>query len=121
MLAGIEELETVLAESPSDYAIATVVAHAHIDMGWSWRGSHFGIDVSETNQNAFCAHFDRAADILAPFSELKPKPNFLAASECVQRSGRQDGARGTSHGSLETGHLGCWCIHLGPVRRDCLR
>ena len=91
MLAGIEELETVLAESPSDYAIATVVAHAHIDMGWSWRGSHFGIDVSETNQNAFCAHFDRAADILAPFSELKPKPAFLAAAECVQRSGRQDG------------------------------
>ena len=91
MLAGIEELETVLAENPSDYAIATVVAHAHMDMGWSWRGSRFDIDVSETNQNAFCAHFDRAADILAPFSELKPKPNFLAAAECVQRSGRQDG------------------------------
>lgn len=84
MLAGIEELETVLAESPSDYAIATVVTHAHMDMdmdmGWSWRGSRFDIDVSETNQNAFCAHFDRAADILAPISELKPKHVFLAAA-----------------------------------------
>ena len=82
MLAGIEELETVLAESPSNYAIATVVAHAHMHMDtrWSWRGSRFDIDVSETNQNAFCAHFDRAADILAPISELKPKHVFLAAA-----------------------------------------
>lgn len=80
MLAGIEELETFPADSPSDYAIATVVAHAHMDMGWSWRGSRFDIDVSETNQNAFCAHFDRAADILAPISELKPKHVFLAAA-----------------------------------------
>ena len=32
ILADIEELETVLAENPSDYAIATVVAHAHMDM-----------------------------------------------------------------------------------------
>ena len=78
MLAGIEELETV-------------VAHAHMDMGWSWRGSRFDIDVSETNQNAFCANFDRAANIFAPFSELKPKHAFLAAAECVQRSGRQNG------------------------------
>jgi len=67
MLAGIEELETVLAESPSDYAIATIVAHAHMDMGWSWRGSRFDIDVSETNQMRF-APILNALPIFLPLS-----------------------------------------------------
>lgn len=90
LLNGIEELETVLADHPNDYAIATIVAHAHMDMGWSWRGGRWDVEISETNNNAFDAHFDRAADILAPFKDMRPKPAFLAAAECTQLAGRKN-------------------------------
>ena len=92
LLAGIEALEAVLAEYPDDYAIAMIVAQSHMDMGWAWRGGRWNIEISDTNREAFCAHFDRAADILAPFKKLNPKPASLAAAECAQRAGREDGS-----------------------------
>ena len=92
LLAGIEALEAVLAEYPDDYAIAMIVAQSHMDMGWAWRGGRWNIEISDNNREAFCAHFDRAADILAPFKDLHPKPASLAAAECAQRAGREDGS-----------------------------
>ena len=92
LLAGIEALEAVFAEYPDDYAIAMIVAQTHMDMGWAWRGRRWNIEISDTNREAFCAHFDRAADILAPFKDLHPKPASLAAAECAQRAGREDGS-----------------------------
>ncbi|MEO1365514.1 MAG: hypothetical protein AAFU86_17250, partial [Pseudomonadota bacterium] len=38
LLDGIEALEQVLTEHPHDPMIAAIVAHAHIDIGWAWRG-----------------------------------------------------------------------------------
>ena len=90
LLNGIEELETVLADHPNDYAIATIVAHGHLDMGWSWRGGRWDAEISETNNNAFDSHFDWVADILAPFKEMRPKPAFLAAAKCTQLAGRKN-------------------------------
>lgn len=90
LLEGIEALETVLVEHPEDYAIACVVASAHLDIGWAWRGGRWDIEISETNLLAFQAHFDRAAEILAPFKFLDPKPVSLCAVECAQRAGCKD-------------------------------
>lgn len=90
LLAGIEEFEAVLAEHPDDYAIATIVALAHMDMGWAWRGDRSSIEISNNSRDAFSAHFDRAADILAPFDSLTPKPAFLAAAQCNQLAARDD-------------------------------
>lgn len=92
LLAGIEALETVLAENPDDYAIAVIVAQAHMDMGWAWRGGRWDIEISATNCEAFSAHFDRAADILMPHKDMYPKPATLAAAECAQRAGRRGGS-----------------------------
>jgi hypothetical protein len=92
LLAGIEALESVLAEHPDDYAIAMIVAQAHMDIGWAWRGGRWDVEISATNGKAFSAHFDRAADILAPYKNVHPKPASLAAAECAQRAGRQDGS-----------------------------
>jgi hypothetical protein len=92
LLAGIEALETVLSENPADYAIAVIVAHAHMDMGWAWRGGRWDIEIASTNGEAFAAHFDRAADILLPYKDLHPKPPSLAAAECAQRAGRRNGS-----------------------------
>lgn len=90
LLAGIEALETVLSEYPDDYAIAIIVAQAHMDMGWAWRGGRWDIEISAINREAFSAHFDRAADILAPYKDLHPTPASLAAAECAQRAGRSN-------------------------------
>jgi hypothetical protein len=90
LLAGIEALETVLAEHPNDYAIAVVIAHAHMDFGWAWRGGRSEVEVASLNRDAFTAHFDRAASILEPFSQMSPKPASLAAAECSQQAGQFD-------------------------------
>ncbi|MEE4187941.1 MAG: hypothetical protein V2I76_05770 [Roseobacter sp.] len=69
LLQGIEALEEILAEAPDDPARAVTVAHAHMDIGWSWRGTNWHEKVPTRNMDAFEAHFDRAYDILAPFEE----------------------------------------------------
>ena len=87
ILDGIEALEGVLAESDHDYVIAAIVAHAHMDIGWAWRGTGWDTEVGTQNRAAFEAHFERAADILAPFAEMNPKPAFLCAAECALLAG----------------------------------
>lgn len=75
MLDGIIALEEVLAEFPDDFVIATVVALAHIDIGWAWRGTGWAVEVPLRNREAFDAHFDRARDILENFpSKDIPSP-----------------------------------------------
>ena len=91
LLAGIEALEGVLAEYKEDYAIAAIVAHAHMDIAWAWRGTCWDAEVPERNRAAFSAHFDRANDILAPYSTFAPKPAFLASAECALRAGDLNG------------------------------
>ncbi|MEP3786672.1 hypothetical protein [Ascidiaceihabitans sp.] len=91
ILAGIEALEEVLAECGQDYIIAVIVAHAHMDIAWAWRGTCWDAEVCQRNKEAFQAHFDRARDILEPFQSLTPKPAFLAAAECALRGGCPDG------------------------------
>ena len=87
IMDGIEALEGVLAEADHDYVIAAIVAHAHMDIGWAWRGTGWDTEISSQNRAAFSAHFDRAADILAPFADMNPKPAFLCAAECALRTG----------------------------------
>lgn len=87
IMEGIEALEGVLADSDHDYAIAAIVAHAHMDIGWAWRGTGWDTEILSQNRAAFEAHFDRAADILKPFAEMNPKPAFLCAAECALRTG----------------------------------
>ncbi|MFL4470778.1 hypothetical protein ACERZ8_13130 [Tateyamaria armeniaca] len=67
LMAGIEALEHVLSEHPENPILASIVALAHVDLGWAWRGTAWKIDVPARNLEAFSAHFDRAASILSDF------------------------------------------------------
>lgn len=87
LMEGIEALEGVLAEFSNDYTISCIVAHAHMDIAWAWRGTCWDAEVAPHNKEAFNAHFDRARDILAPFATVTPKPAFLGAAECALRAG----------------------------------
>ena len=64
VMEGIEGLEEMLAESDGDPMCAIVVAQAHMDLGWAWRGTGQNDRVKPRNREAFEAHFDRAGDIL---------------------------------------------------------
>ena len=87
LLAGIEALEHVLADAPGDHIIAAIVAQAHMDIGWAWRGTGWDVEIPARNLEAFAAHFDRAADILGDFCSVEQQSPFLAATCCAQLGG----------------------------------
>lgn len=90
MLHGIDGLEEVLADQNSDPAIALVVALAHIDIGWAWRGSRAERDVPDADNAKFAAHFDRAAQILEDFNGIEMDSPALAAAHCALLPGLRD-------------------------------
>lgn len=96
ILAGIEALEHVLAEYPASYVVASIVAHAHMDIAWAWRGTGWDIEVPERNRAAFKAHFDRAADIMAVFCPLEHNSPLLAATCCALLGGIENNKCGVS-------------------------
>ncbi|MGB3246989.1 MAG: hypothetical protein WBB25_20845 [Sulfitobacter sp.] len=93
LLDGIEALEHVLAEFEDDFVIAAIVAQAHMDIGWAWRGNGWDVEVPERHRAAFAAHFDRAADILAGFCNKELQSPFLAAASCALLAGTKNHSR----------------------------
>lgn len=81
--SGIEDFELVLSEYPDDYAIALVVAHMHIDIGWAWRGTVAEADLKDANREAFLAHFARAEEILDGFCAHELNSAALSAARCA--------------------------------------
>ncbi|MEO0866351.1 MAG: hypothetical protein AAFY39_17635, partial [Pseudomonadota bacterium] len=77
----------VLAENRDDAMIAAIVAQTHMDIAWAWRGTGWDIEVPMRNRDAFHAHFDRAADILAPFSAQRMASPIIAAGHCAHAAG----------------------------------
>lgn len=93
LLAGIESLEHVLADHPEDYIVAAIVAQAHMDIGWAWRGTGWDAEVPEGNREAFAAHFDRAAEILKPYCARDIDSPLLGATHCALLGGLDDNDR----------------------------
>jgi len=81
--AGLSALEGVLAEHADDYGVALVVAHAHIDIGWAWRGQGWRTEVPDRHRQAFQRHFDRAGEILDRFDAFGLDSPALAAARCA--------------------------------------
>ncbi|SHJ64467.1 hypothetical protein SAMN05444000_11141 [Shimia gijangensis] len=88
--SGVEALEAVLCEYPDDYAIALIVAHMHIDIGWAWRGARSTDVVKEINREAFEAHFQRATDILSGFDPHDMQSAALSAARCALLPSKSD-------------------------------
>ncbi|WP_298857435.1 hypothetical protein [uncultured Sulfitobacter sp.] len=89
MLRGIEALEYVLAEYPDCYVIGCIVAQAHIDIAWSWRGIGWDVEISPRNREAFEAHFARARDIVTHFNGVPAESALLASTACALLRGDQ--------------------------------
>ena len=80
---GMAAFEEVLKEHPGDYGVALVVAQAHVDIGWAWRGQGWISEVPEKHWEAFHTHFDRAGDILDSFDAFAEDSPALAAMRCA--------------------------------------
>lgn len=83
LLSGIEALELVLAEAGHDMILSTIVAQAHMDIAWAWRGTGWYSQVPPRNRDAFAAHFDRARALLEPFDTQGTPSPVLAAAKCA--------------------------------------
>lgn len=89
IILGIEALEYVLAEHPDNYVIGCIVAQAHMDMGWSWRGIGWDVEIAPRNREAFDAHFARAREIVESFNGEPVKSALLASTACALLRGEK--------------------------------
>ncbi|MEP1766383.1 MAG: hypothetical protein ABJJ53_07055 [Sulfitobacter sp.] len=89
LIRGIEALEYVLAEHADDYIIGCIVAHAHMDLAWAWRGIGWDVEIAPRNREAFHAHFSRARDIMQNFNGTMESSALLAATSCALLRGHE--------------------------------
>lgn len=83
LMSGIEALEFVLDEHAGDYVIGCIVAQAHMDLAWAWRGIGWDVEIAPRNREAFDAHFARARDIIASFGTDHGTSALMAATTCA--------------------------------------
>lgn len=88
LLCGISELETELLEHPDDPMIGLVVALAHIDLAWAWRGTTREGTSHPQHWSRCAAHFDRAAALLPKCRAAAPDSPLVAAAECALLAGQ---------------------------------
>ena len=83
LMNGIEGLEEMLADMDMDPMCAIVVAQAHMDLGWAWRGMGRSARLKTRNREAFEAHFDRASDILDTIEADCSDSSFFQGARCA--------------------------------------
>jgi len=93
LLRGIQALEYILEDHPRDHIIACIVAQAHIDIAWAWRGPLKHAQLAPRNRAAFDSHFARATEILVPFNRTVKTSPLLAATFCALVAGTQTTSR----------------------------
>ncbi|MEC3861915.1 hypothetical protein VK792_11530 [Mesobacterium sp. TK19101] len=76
-------LEDILEDNSEDHGVALVVALAHIDIGWAWRGESWGLELPTLNKGGFHSHFNAAARIIDRFDPFELDAPTLAAARCA--------------------------------------
>ncbi|MFK7752822.1 MAG: hypothetical protein AB8B51_09745 [Sedimentitalea sp.] len=90
MIDGINGLEAMRHEAADDPYLSLIVALTHIDIGWAWRGTQSESAVPKLNRAKCSAHFDRAAELLAPWCGIELNSPALAAARCALLAGQQE-------------------------------
>ena len=90
LIDGIVALEAVQRDYASEPVITLIVALAHIDVGWAWRGAGWDTVVPKANRARCAAHFDRAQHLLSPLCGIELDSPMLAAARCALLAGQRD-------------------------------
>ncbi|MFC4670158.1 hypothetical protein ACFO5X_16460 [Seohaeicola nanhaiensis] len=83
VLAGVTALELMRRDYPRNPVINLIVALAHVDIGWAWRGNGWDATVPQLNRSRCMAHFDRAVDLLAPYDGIELNSPLIASAHCA--------------------------------------
>ncbi|WP_420584480.1 hypothetical protein [Ruegeria sp.] len=89
LLGGISELEDEMREHSDDPMITLIVALAHIDLAWAWRGTANDATLPPLHRSRCAAHFDRAAALLPSCRESAPDSPIVAAASCALLAGQR--------------------------------
>jgi hypothetical protein len=81
--APLAALEDILTEHSGDPGVALVVALAHVDIGWAWRGEGWTQEIPAPRLAAFQAHFRAAGQIIDGFDPFELDMPSLAAARCA--------------------------------------
>jgi len=80
---AISALETLLGENRGNHVIATIVALAHLDIAWAWRGTGATKDTAARNLEAFDLHCARARQVLDPFCGIELDSPLVTSTRCA--------------------------------------
>lgn len=80
---AISALEHILGEHVDNHVIATIVAMAHLDIAWAWRGTGAVRDTPARNLEAFELHCIRACQILDPFCGIELDSPLVTSARCA--------------------------------------
>jgi len=80
--SGIDALEAIAAEYPDEYPIQMIVALAHIDLAWAWRGIPSAAALERAAERS-AAHAARAQALLSPLCGIEQDAPSLAAAHCA--------------------------------------
>lgn len=81
--AIMEDMTLVLDEVPEDHGVAYVIAMAHIDIGWAWRGEGWRQDIPASQRAAFFRHFRDAGQLMDRHDAFELNSPMLAAVRCA--------------------------------------
>lgn len=93
LLDGIMALETIRQEHRDDPHITALVALAHLDIGWAWRGTGWDTIVPKVNRRRCAAHFSRAAQLLDGVDGRAGGSPMTAAARCAVMAGQRAGTK----------------------------
>ena len=79
----MNDMQLVLEETPQDHGVAYVVAMAHIDIGWAWRGEGWRQDIPAAHRAAFFRHFHSAAALIDQYDAFELDSPMLASVRCA--------------------------------------
>ncbi|ATF18973.1 hypothetical protein [Phaeobacter gallaeciensis] len=89
MIEGVMGLEAMCVEHRDDPYLRTLVALAHIDVAWIWRGYSDVLSITVANGQRCAAHFDRAAALLHPLDGIALDSPFIAAAKTALLAGQR--------------------------------
>lgn len=79
----MNDMQLVLDETDNDHGVAYVIAMAHVDIGWAWRGEGWRQDIPAAHRAAFFRHFKCAADLMDRYNAFELDSPMLASVRCA--------------------------------------
>lgn len=91
---GILALEGVRKEYRNDPYMSLLVAHAHLEIGWAWRGTICEAALPKINRKRCLTHFARATKLMLPHCGAELNSPLVAAAQCALLAAQKNpGAR----------------------------